>query len=237
MRQIFNTPVIMDKFTTTCPEDSMVKSFLIKKHFAYFAFKDKVYPMGSPVTLTRNGYCFCKAYRVHEGPIVLNEHYYINSSRNIHKECRLDFFPKGEKKWLSNFPADRIEEFIASVDAKPADISYQEYVNYMSNLGNNFYDNNLTPEETRAFANNIKMGIPPKCALPARFKDKSLEELDLKPMYNDFNCPGMIGSWILFIIFVFATGIFKDWYIQLILRVYGVWMFTCIRQSKLWGFG
>ncbi len=226
----------MDKFITECPKDSMAKSFLVRKHFAYFAVNRKVYPIGSSVILSNRGRSFCHAYRVHEGPIVLNEHYYINGLREISKYCRLDYYHNGEKRWLCNIPADRIDEFIASVDAEPADISYYEYYNYMSNLGNNFYDNNLTPEETRAFANNIKMGIPPKCALPARFKDKTLEELGLKPMYNDFNCPGMILSWILFVLFVFGVGIFKDWYVQLILRAYGVWFFICIRQRKLWGF-
>ena len=226
-----NSSDIPNKFITDCPENSMVKNFFSKKHLAYFAFKGKVYPLDSPIRLTQSGRFYCKSNKVLEGPIVISEHYFIDASR---EEFRLDYYKNGKKIWLCNIPADRILVLIERVNAEPADIDYQEYADFITNLKTNYYDNSLTPEEDREFVRKLRIGIPPKVALPERLKDKTLEELNLKPKYNDFNCPSVIFGWILFIIYVFATGIFKDWYIQLILNAFGALVFMGWRQNKLW---
>ena len=227
----------MDKFKRECPENSWSKQFHSTRHLKYFAFKGKVYPLGVPIRLTFSGECFCKYFR-DDGPFTISEHYFMHGARDDTQEYfAVDYYPADkDRKLLPVFSVDNLEKFVEDVYAEPADISYEEYVNYINNFTNTHCDNALTLKEEREFAKLVKAGVPPKLAVPERFKGRDLEELNLKPKYNDFNCPGMITSWVLFIIFVFATGIFKDWYIQLILNAYGALVFIGYRQRKLWGF-
>lgn len=56
-----------------------------------------------------------------------------------------------------------------------------------------------------------------------------------KPLFKDWQIPELIVGWIVFIIFLLVVFVFKDWYIQLILRVVGCVVFSIWRQQKLFG--
>lgn len=56
-----------------------------------------------------------------------------------------------------------------------------------------------------------------------------------KPLFKDWEIPELIVGWIVFVIFLLVVFIFKDWYIQLILRVVGCVVFSTWRQQKLFG--
>ena len=56
-----------------------------------------------------------------------------------------------------------------------------------------------------------------------------------KPLFKDWEVPELIIGWIVFILFLIVVFVFKDWYIQLILRVIGLIVFNVWRQQKLFG--
>ena len=56
-----------------------------------------------------------------------------------------------------------------------------------------------------------------------------------KPLFKDWEAPELIVGWIVFILFLLVVFVFKDWYIQLILRVVGLIVFNGWRQQKLFG--
>lgn len=61
------------------------------------------------------------------------------------------------------------------------------------------------------------------------------ESEEVKPLFKDWQIPELIVGWIAFIIFLLVVFVFKDWYIQLMLRIIGLIGFSIWRQQKLFG--
>lgn len=118
---------------------------------------------------------------------------------------------------------------IDSLDAEPLDVDVQEYIDFIEN----YKATHITEDEKREFKKALKRGTSIRSAMPERFRDNP--DAVPKPSFNDFNCPGVIGGWITFVFIIFAVAIFKDWYVQWIIRIYAVWQFAIWRRNKLYG--
>lgn len=220
----------MDKFTVKMEPlyTKYNRTFL-----SFFIWEGRVYPVGATVTLTLAGKINLKGGACDH--VTLEAHYFEDDQEHwvfyYHQKYQIPF-----RIWRDTADFNKFNTAIENVDAEPIATDCQEYIDYLEAYKNSYNDKYLNKQEHKEFRDKVCKGVPPKAAIPERFKGKTLDELKLTPTYTDWDCPGIITGWILFVIFIFGVGIFKDWYIQLILRVYAVWYFTCWRQKKLWGF-
>ena len=205
-------------------------------YMPFFIWHNKVYPVGVPVTLTELGKGAI-AHRYEIFSVTLKAHYfdrhlekwsYCYDGQNQH------VFPY---KNLNGIEYDTCfgtpDEYIASVEAEPLDVDVQEYLDFIKNHTENYYDRHPTFEEEYEIKEAIKNGRSPRSVMPERFKDDP--EMVPKPIFKDWEHPELILGWILIILFIIAMAIFKDWYIQLIFRLYGIWQFSIWRRKKLYG--
>ena len=224
----------MDKFTrkpiTYQPFGGHFMSFII--------FKGQAYPSYVRVTLSdkgkkRLGLEYATIHRVY-----ITEHFFTGIEENIELCCHVTSIKHANTYHATITPND---DYIEEVHAQPIEGDPQEYIDYVKNYVEHYYDDKPTAEEEQLILDTVQAGIPPKYALPQRLEGKiNLDHIDpdkpAKPLFKDWEIPELVAGWIAFIVFFFGVFVFKDWYVQLILRVVGSCLFGWWRQMKVFGF-
>ena len=118
---------------------------------------------------------------------------------------------------------------IDSLDAEPLDVDVQEYIDFIEN----YKATHITEDEKREFKKALKRGVSIRSAMPKRFRDNP--DAVPKPLFNDFDCPGVIMGWVVVLLVIFFAGIFKPLSIKWGIRLYAIWQFTIWRRNKLYG--
>lgn len=221
----------MDKFTI--PKNSWTKG---DTYLSFFIWQGKVYPVGATITLNAKG-MKSVVRKYWASRIYLKAHYFDGVTERWSYGFEGQDRRRVPYKDVNNLGLDTYidspDDFIESIDAEPLDSDPQEYIDYIKSYTENYYEKHLTPEENEKVMEAIKNGKPAKSAMPERFKNNP--NVIPTPSFNDFNCKGMIGGWIIFAFVIFAASVFNDWYIQWIIRIYAVWQFTIWRRNKLYG--
>lgn len=225
----------MDKFTrkpiSYQPFGGTFLSFVI--------FQNKAYPSFARVTLSEAGIkrFGLQCATIHSVHII--EHYFDGTEEMIEFRCNVTS-PNHARIYSAAIVPN--ESYIKEIHAKPLEGDPQEYIDYIKNYVEHYWDDRATPEETQRILDAIEAGIPPKLVVPERLKDKvNLDHIDptkpikVKPLFKDWQIPELIIGWIVFVIFFFGVAIFKDWYIQLIIRLIGSWVFAIWRHQKIYG--
>ena len=119
-------------------------------YMPFFIWHNKVYPVGVPVTLTELGKGAI-AHRYEIFSVTLKAHYF---DRHLEK---WSYCYDGQNQHV--FPYKNLngieystcfgtpDEYIASVEAEPLDVNVQEYLDFIKNHTENYYDRHLTFEE------------------------------------------------------------------------------------------
>ena len=195
-------------------------------YLSFFIWRDKIYPIGIPIISSKN---FNPKYKINT--VILEEHYFDGiTERWGYRLIGTDGKITPTKiNYVYDTHRDLPDEVIEYVEAEPINADLQEYVDFIEN----YKTTHMTANEKREFRESIKNGQSIQSAMPERFKDDP--EAIPKPSFNDFNCPGVISGWIVFAMCIILAGVFKDWYIQWIIRIYAIWKFTTWRRNKLYG--
>ena len=218
----------MDKFTVT---KSWNKFGLV--YLSFFIYEDQIYPIGTPITLTKTGKINCNCL-VRNFPrlVTIKDHYYDSIVEHYVFEI---------EHATGKYTYDRmnpIDGMIESIDGDPIKEDKEEYFAFMDAYMERHTSDKLTSEETQGIMWSIRNGSKLENIVPPRFRGKEeivREQIMSKPFYKDWEVPGLITGWILFTVYIFAVNIFKDWYVQLIIRVFGVFFFIKWRHNKIYG--
>ena len=215
----------MDKFTV--PKKNPHASG--DTYMSFFIWHGKVYPLGVTISTKYKLGSEFTTWKIEQ--VIFDEHFFDGTTerwgyRVIGRNGKV---PSSPINYVYDTHLDFPDDVIDDIDAEPLDVDPQEYIDFIEN----YKTTHITEEEKREFRNALKNGKSIRDAMPDRFKDNS--EAVPKPSFTDFNCPGVIGGWIIFILIFIFAGIFKPLSIKWGIRLFAIWQFTIWRRNKLYG--
>lgn len=210
-----------------------------EKYLSFIVHKDKVYNIGvgMPVVLSELG-----RKRLVDNYTVLFavlENHYFKKNKEYCTVCIRTIGTRFAPDFRAEFSADKIDEYIEEVKANCISDDPKEYIDYIEMYKATYYDTHLTPEESAELDYYLKNNLMHLYKSPERLKKEDAADVETvkpgKPLFKDWEIPELIIGWIVFTIAMFAISVFKDWEVQLLLRVVGFIGFSLWRTKKIYG--
>lgn len=217
----------MNKFITT-PSSKLIRN--ADEFLSFFPFKSKIYPVGAKAKFNQYGIDTYNHGRIIRD-VIIDDYYLVNNEERLVVHI---YYNDTGWPYVFNGPSSILDMYFKEILEEPIVGDTTEYINYIKDYHDHYYDYNFTEEEL------IEMNIAwhQHKELSPELKERRRQVLTpkkrKKPCYKDWELPEVIFGWFIYISVIIGSCIFNNFAFQMAICIFACVYFSIWRNKKIY---